>query len=118
MARKELGELRTYGDLPPTSMNFKDVAEISKTGQWRTFRPVLNAEKCINCLICWKYCPEPCIELGEDHPVIDYDYCKGCGICASECPREAIEMVLEIEVQREDEKKAGEGRGNPVGEGD
>ena len=102
MARKELGELKTYEDLPSTSMNFKDIAEISKTGQWRTFRPILDKEKCINCLICWKFCPEPCIELGEDHPTVDYDFCKGCGICAEECPKDAIEMVLEIEVLERD----------------
>jgi 2-oxoacid:acceptor oxidoreductase delta subunit (pyruvate/2-ketoisovalerate family) len=109
MARKQLGELKTFEDLPPTSMNFKDVADISKTGQWRTFRPILDAEKCINCLICWKYCPEPCIELGEEHPTIDYDFCKGCGICATECPKDAISLVLEIDAQCADDRAAGDG---------
>ena len=107
MARKPLGELKTFEDLPPTSMTFKDVAEISKTGQWRTFRPILDAEKCINCLICWKYCPEPCIELGDEHPTIDYEFCKGCGICATECPKDAITLVLEIEAQCADDEAAG-----------
>lgn len=105
MSRKIPDKLETYADLPPASMTFKDVTEISKTGQWRTYRPILDPKKCINCLICWKYCPEPCIYLGEDHPTVDYDYCKGCGICAEECPKDAIEMVLEIEAQ---EKEAGQ----------
>jgi 2-oxoacid:acceptor oxidoreductase delta subunit (pyruvate/2-ketoisovalerate family) len=110
MAKKELGELETYQDLPPTSMNFKDIAEISKTGQWRTFRPIMDPEKCINCLICWKFCPEPCIALGEEYPRIDYEYCKGCGICAAECPKDAIDMVLEVEMQdRERAEKAQKG---------
>ena len=99
MGKKKLGDLETYADLPPTSMTFREVGEISHTGQWRTFRPILDPEKCINCLICWKYCPEPCITLGEEHPVVDYLYCKGCGICATECPKDAIEMILEIEAQ-------------------
>ena len=107
MSEKKLGELETFDDLPPASMTFKDVAEISKTGQWRTFRPILDAKKCINCLICWKFCPEPCIHLGEEYPTIDYEFCKGCGICANECPKDAIDMVLEIDLQCAEEKAAG-----------
>ena len=26
---------------------------INNTGSWRMLRPVLNTEKCTNCLICW-----------------------------------------------------------------
>ena len=25
---------------------------------WRTFRPVIDHEKCIKCLICWVICPD------------------------------------------------------------
>ena len=81
----------------------------NKTGGWRTFRPVINYEKCIRCYICWKFCPEPAIEFAPpdkylspkpalakfDTVEINYDYCKGCGICANECPTKAIDMVLE-----------------------
>ncbi|MBW2995576.1 4Fe-4S binding protein [Candidatus Woesearchaeota archaeon] len=63
-----------------------------KTGGWRTFKPVIDKSKCINCGTCWKFCPDnairPCIE-------VDYDFCKGCGICAKECPVKCIEMVKE-----------------------
>ena len=69
-----------------------------KTGDWRTERPIWNAEKCIHCLTCWMFCPDSAI-LVEDGKVvgIDYDYCKGCGICARECPprASAIEMKPE-----------------------
>ena len=27
------------------------------TAAWRTHRPVMNKEKCINCGICMGYCP-------------------------------------------------------------
>ena len=67
----------------------------NKTGSWRTRRPVVDVEKCVNCLLCWIYCPDSAIMRLEDHIAINYDYCKGCGICAEECPRKAITMVEE-----------------------
>ncbi|HMK54944.1 MAG TPA: pyruvate synthase subunit PorD [Methanobacteriaceae archaeon] len=61
----------------------------NKTGSWRTFKPILDKDKCIDCGNCILFCPEGCINQEHD---IDYDYCKGCGICAEECPVEAIKM--------------------------
>ena len=63
-----------------------------KTGAWRTFRPVIDPEKCSKCGLCSLYCPEGVIS--EDLK-IDYDFCKGCGICANECPMKAIRMERE-----------------------
>ncbi len=66
------------------------------TGNWRALKPVLDQEKCIKCLLCWFFCPEPAIKRHKDDSVeINYDYCKGCGICANECPVKAITMVPE-----------------------
>jgi len=67
-----------------------------KTGTWRTFKPVVDKNKCINCLLCWVYCPDGSViaENGEMKG-FDYDHCKGCGICANECPVKAIKMVPE-----------------------
>ncbi|WP_088335102.1 pyruvate synthase subunit PorD [Methanopyrus sp. KOL6] len=67
----------------------------NKTGRWRVFRPELDQEKCVNCGMCFMYCPDGCIRPSDDGYTIDYDYCKGCGICESVCPVDAIEMVLE-----------------------
>jgi len=76
-------------------------AEKYKTGGWRAERPVWDSEKCINCLICWVYCPDSAIKVNEEgkHAGIDYDHCKGCGICAEECPPKvkAYKMVAESE---------------------
>jgi pyruvate ferredoxin oxidoreductase delta subunit len=67
---------------------------VNETGSWRSVRPVIDYEKCIGCMMCWLYCPEPAIS-DEKPPKVDYRYCKGCGICANECPVKAIKMVEE-----------------------
>ncbi|OMH41312.1 4Fe-4S dicluster-binding protein [Desulfurobacterium indicum] len=59
-----------------------------KTGEWRAWRPVFNRENCIDCMICWVFCPDSSIIVKDKKVVgIDYDHCKGCGICAHECPK-------------------------------
>jgi pyruvate ferredoxin oxidoreductase delta subunit len=63
-----------------------------KTGNWRTFRPVVQKDVCNSCGICALYCPDGVI---DEEYVIDLVYCKGCGICATECPKQAIDMVRE-----------------------
>ncbi len=71
-----------------------------ETGDWRSERPVWHEDKCIQCLLCWVFCPDSAI-LVKDEKVegIDLRYCKGCGICANECPPKAraIEIVSEAE---------------------
>jgi len=66
-----------------------------KTGDWRTFRPVVDPGKCTHCLICWIFCPDGAIRRGEKVVEINFDFCKGCGICAAECPVKAITMEEE-----------------------
>ena len=67
-----------------------------RTGDWRTFKPIIDKNKCTTCLLCWIYCPEPSITQVENGKVeVEYEYCKGCGICAEECPVKAISMVEE-----------------------
>jgi 2-oxoacid:acceptor oxidoreductase delta subunit (pyruvate/2-ketoisovalerate family) len=69
-----------------------------KTGGWRTYRPVVDRDVCTNCLQCWLFCPDMCINVEEGKMVgYDYEHCKGCGICAAVCPVKAIKMVLETE---------------------
>ncbi len=71
-------------------------AEQYKTGNWRTFRPEKNKIKCINCLLCWIYCPDSSIKIKDSKmDGFDYDHCKGCGICASVCPVKCIDMKKE-----------------------
>ncbi len=81
----------------------------NKTGSWRTFKPVVDHDKCIACGKCEQVCPEgvcfavknlplhPSSKEGERKMYYenDLDYCKGCGICARECPVKAITMERE-----------------------
>ena len=67
----------------------------NKTGSWRNIRPEIKLEDCIQCGICWKFCPDMSIDIEDEWPVVDYDFCKGCGICAEECPVKCIAMVEE-----------------------
>lgn len=68
------------------------VGASGKTGSWRTFRPVIDKEKCNACGLCALYCPERAMDTDI---VVDLDFCKGCGICANECPKKAIALKLE-----------------------
>jgi pyruvate ferredoxin oxidoreductase delta subunit len=67
----------------------------NKTGHWRSFRPVVEANTCTGCGICFLYCPDASVKIVDKVSLIDYEYCKGCGICAQECPKEAITMKEE-----------------------
>lgn len=68
---------------------------ISPNAGWRVFKPEIDHEKCIRCLLCYVYCPDGVIDKAGSKLAIDYDFCKGCGICAHECPKKAIAMVKE-----------------------
>ena len=58
------------------------------TGDWTSVAPVIDEEKCKQCLLCVPVCPDSCI------PVKDLDHCKGCGICVKACPFNAIKMEV------------------------
>lgn len=68
------------------------------TGDWRTFRPIVDMNKCTHCLYCWLYCPDDAILVQDGKFVgFDYEHCKGCGVCAAVCPPKVISMVEEAE---------------------
>jgi pyruvate ferredoxin oxidoreductase gamma subunit len=69
---------------------------LRKTGDWRVMRPLIDADRCTRCWVCFVNCPDGAITLGpSDLPWIDYGVCKGCLICAEECPIDAIATVRE-----------------------
>ena len=70
------------------------------TGNWRTYRPVIDYARCTDCMICYAYCPESAMSVGQDGRVrIDYDNCKGCMICLTECPLRAMSQAREVELR-------------------
>lgn len=90
---REIGSLPQGFTIPEAG-----TSETYVTGSWRTFKPVIDFEKCTQCLFCFIFCPDSSI-VTEDGKVVGVDlkHCKGCGICAAECPRDAISMVEERE---------------------
>ena len=81
-------------EMPITAMSLGSML-YNKTGAWRNIRPVVDRSKCIQCGICWKFCPDASIDIIDNWPVVDLVYCKGCGICAEGCPTKCIAMVEE-----------------------
>jgi len=84
---------------PGSSVNYK-------TGEWRSYYPKTDEDKCIACGMCWIFCPDASRRMvkrknpkpGDLYSVyfdFNFQFCKGCGICASECPTGAITMVQE-----------------------
>ncbi len=71
------------------------------TGNWRTRRPILDADKCTDCQICWISCPDSCVNLSTANSSLTFNlkYCKGCGICNEVCPVGAISLVPELDFE-------------------
>ena len=89
--------LRNWDELPVGGTVLPDAAQRPLTGGWRTgLKPEVDLSRCVNCLLCWLYCPDSAVELeGTTFTGFDLDYCKGCEICAEVCPVDAVTMVPE-----------------------
>jgi 2-oxoacid:acceptor oxidoreductase delta subunit (pyruvate/2-ketoisovalerate family) len=92
-----MSRLKAWTELPPAGVVDADTAARPETGGWRTgLKPEVDLSRCVNCLLCWVYCPDSAVRLeGSTFKGFDLSYCKGCEICAEVCPVQAIEMVPE-----------------------
>ncbi|MEM2099104.1 MAG: 4Fe-4S binding protein [Candidatus Bathyarchaeia archaeon] len=92
------GKAKGWRDIAPAGVCSKSSIEFF-TGDWKTYMPVRDAEKCTRCLLCVIFCPDGAVHWIGDKADIEFDlrFCKGCGICAHECPTKAISMKLERE---------------------
>jgi len=79
----------------PTGPGFEAGHLVSENAGWRTFRPVVDTDKCTGCLRCYLVCPDGTIYKEAGKVAVSYDFCKGCGVCAHECKVGAITMVKE-----------------------
>jgi 2-oxoacid:acceptor oxidoreductase delta subunit (pyruvate/2-ketoisovalerate family) len=92
-----MSELKRWNELRPGGVVVPGESERAKTGGWRTgVKPEVDVSRCVNCLLCWLYCPDSAVTLnGTTFTGIDLTYCKGCEICAEVCPVDAVTMVPE-----------------------
>jgi 2-oxoacid:acceptor oxidoreductase delta subunit (pyruvate/2-ketoisovalerate family) len=90
-------ELRSWRELPAGGAIVPAEAPRLRTGGWRTgLEPSVDLSRCVDCLLCWLYCPDSAVLLdGTAFAGFDLDVCKGCEICAEICPVDAIAMVEE-----------------------
>ena len=90
-------ELTPWQDLPTAGRSTPGSAPQPTTGGWRTgLKPQVQLSACVNCLLCWLYCPDSAITLdGTTFTGFDETFCKGCELCAAVCPTGAISMVEE-----------------------
>jgi 2-oxoacid:acceptor oxidoreductase delta subunit (pyruvate/2-ketoisovalerate family) len=91
------GRLRGWETLPPGGAVVRDASAAPRTGGWRTGkRPEVERSLCVDCLLCWLYCPDAAVRLENGtFESFDLDYCKGCELCAAVCPTGAIAMVAD-----------------------
>lgn len=55
-------------------------------------KPAVNAESCVGCKACGKFCAQSAITYKGKKAHIDHDLCAGCGRCIGTCNYHAIEM--------------------------
>ncbi len=51
-------------------------------------------EGCIGCKLCYKVCPQKCINIDQIPAVIDQHHCLHCGRCVEACPKQIIHKVV------------------------
>lgn len=102
--KRKANEVMSSGEMPIGGVVLEAGSTLKEeTGSWRAERPVFDAKKCTQCLLCVQHCPDRCILVAKDETFkakrlgTDFRYCKGCGICAQVCPVKAIAMKAEGE---------------------
>jgi 2-oxoacid:acceptor oxidoreductase delta subunit (pyruvate/2-ketoisovalerate family) len=90
-----MSELSAWRDVRAGGTVLPGEAVQPRTGGWRTgLKPEVDLSACVNCLLCWLYCPDTAVRVDDATFVgFDDDYCKGCELCAAVCPTGAITMV-------------------------
>ena len=72
----------TWKDITPGCNIYEGgTSSVVETGDWRTMKPVIDWDKCRQCLLCAPVCPDMSIPVNGEGKREDFDYffCKGCG---------------------------------------
>lgn len=87
---------KIINDLPKVlkKYNFKSIEEVIQTSLkkdvvYKQSLPVLDKDKCIECMLCKKICPYFAIDF-KDRITFNPDKCFECGLCIAKCPTGAI----------------------------
>lgn len=64
---KDMTPQVTWRDITPGGAIFEGgTSQAVETGDWRTMKPVLDFDKCKQCLLCAPVCPDMSIPVGPD----------------------------------------------------
>ena len=77
---KDMTPSVTWKDITPGCNIFEGGTSVTvETGDWRTMKPVIDWEKCRQCLLCAPVCPDMSIPVGSDgkRGEFNYFFCKG-----------------------------------------
>ncbi|MFO7970310.1 MAG: hydrogenase iron-sulfur subunit [Desulfobacterales bacterium] len=80
-----------WTDVENIAVEVRDLLGDGKISVPKT-KAVVNEDKCVICLTCYRCCPHGAIYWGDKKAIISPVACQGCGICASECPMDAIQV--------------------------
>jgi len=79
-----IGEYFDLSKKPIERYNFTlGVGKLKEEGYFVT-------DTCIGCKLCYKICPQKCIDITNKPVVINQKHCLYCGKCAEICPKQAI----------------------------
>lgn len=93
-------KLKNHNEMRIAALTEPSSSLENKTGAWRTFRPILDNNKCIHCMICVNACPDMAIPIKDNKRLeTNLDYCKGCLLCVKECPVKALSVKNEADLK-------------------
>ena len=90
----KLTEKAPYQDITPGNAVYGGGgAATFNTGEWRTETPVVDWDKCVQCLMCAPMCPDSSIPVVDGkRQEFDLNHCQGCGVCVGACSFGALTM--------------------------